>query len=319
MNNLDREIVASLHRYGKKHGIGVRTHSHDWIVELTFQGRVHYVFGYDLGLNASTTHRLCNDKAATWEVLNAHGIAAIPHDLFLHPRWLDYIAIDGNWSRMLDAFNRNDGDVVIKDNEGTGGREVLRATSVRELEQAATTIFETARSLAISPYVDIQVELRFVLLEGAPLLAYAKDRPVVVGDGKRTIGELIADLALPPGVDQEILAEIAPVQPVAHVPDPDEIISVQWRHNLGKGGQPRMLDIADQGIADAMDLARAAAAHTNLRFGSVDIAVVNSEPHVLEINSGVMLEHLSKITEDGPGMSDRIYHAVLDRIFERTA
>jgi len=316
MNNLDREIVASLRRYGEAHGLEVRTHSHDWIVELTRAGRVHHVFGYDLGLNSSTTHRLCNDKAATYDVLNTHGIAAIPHALFLHPRWLDYVALDGNWARMLDTFAHCNDDAVVKDNEGTGGREVLRATSVRELEQAATAIFETARSLAISPYVDIQVELRFVLLEGAPLLAYAKDRPVVVGDGKRTIGELIAALALPPGVDREILVEIAPIHPAAHVPALEEVISVQWRHNLGKGGRPRILDVADPGIADAMDLARAAAARTNLRFGSVDIAIVDTDPQVLEINSGVMLEHLAEATGDGAALTDRIYHAVLDRVFD---
>ncbi len=315
MNNLDREIVASMRRYGKAHSLDVRTHSHDWIVEVTRDGRVHHVFGYDLGLNASTTHRLCNDKAATFEVLNTHGIAAIPHHLFLHPRWLDYVALDGNWARILEAFAACNNDAVVKDNEGTGGKEVLRATSVKELEQAATAIFERARSIAISPYVDIQVELRFVLLDGAPLLAYAKDRPVVIGDGKRSISELIAALDLPEGVDREILAEIASVHPAAHVPDADEVISVQWRHNLGKGGTPRMLDIADPGIADALDLARAAAAHTNLRFGSVDIAIVDGTPLVLEINSGVMLEHLSDAASDGAALTDRIYHAVLDRVF----
>jgi len=315
MNNLDREIVASVGRYATKHKLQLRSHSHDWILELERDGHVHHVFGYDLGLNASTTHRLCNDKAATYEVLSAHGIVAVPHHLFLHPRWLDYVALDGNWSRMLEAFAAFDNDVVVKDNEGTGGKEVLRATSVKELEQAVTTIFATARSVAISPYVDIQVELRFVLLDGAPQLAYAKDRPVVVGDGTKTIGELIAGLQLPVGVDREILAEIASVHPAAHVPEVNEIITVQWRHNLGKGGQPRMLDVSDPGIEDALDLARAAAAKSNLRFGSVDIAVVDGAPQVLEINSGVMLEHLSDAADDGAGLTDRIYHAVLDRVF----
>ncbi|MGI9407025.1 MAG: ATP-grasp domain-containing protein [Hyphomicrobiaceae bacterium] len=315
MNNLDREIVASVRRYGETHQLDVRTYSHDWIVELEHDGRVHHVFGYDLGLNSSTTHRLCNDKAATYEVLSAHGVNAFPHYLFLHPRWLDYVAVDGNWARMLETFKTLGGDVVVKDNEGTGGKEVLRATTVKELEQVATTIFETARSLAISPYLDIQVELRFVLLDGAPLLVYAKDRPVVIGDGQQTIGALIAGLDLPPDVDREILAEIAPLHPATHVPDRDEVITVQWRHNLGRGGRPRMLDVNDPDLEDALDLARAAAAHTNLRFGSVDIAVVDGAPKVLEINSGVMLEHLSDAADDGAALADRIYHAVLDRVF----
>ncbi|MEL6289269.1 MAG: hypothetical protein AAFQ35_10875 [Pseudomonadota bacterium] len=314
INNLDRKLVASVRRYGEAHGYTITTHSHDWIISLSRDGRSHHVFGYDLGLNASTTHRLCNDKAATFEVLDAHGIPAIPHRLFLHPRWLDFVALDGNWRGLIAAFEEAGGDAVLKDNEGTGGREVLRARSERELEQAATTIWQTARSLALSPYRDIRVELRFILLDGAPQLAYAKDRPAIIGNGTETVAELVRKLALPDGVNGEIIEEVARIHPATHVPDDGEIITVQWRHNLGKGATPRRLDVGDPEIADALDLARAAAARTGLRFGSVDIAVLEDETAVLEINSGVMLEHLSDAAgNDGDRLVDGIYHAVLER------
>ncbi|MEL7542534.1 MAG: RimK-like protein [Pseudomonadota bacterium] len=315
MNNLDRALVASVRRYAEARSLQVRTYSHDWIIELEREGRAHHVFGYDLGLNPSTVHRICNDKAATAEILAARDIDVIPHEIFLHPRWLEFVAEEGNWARMFDAFDRYDRDVVVKDNEGTGGREVLRARSVSELELTATTIWQTARSLAMSPYRDIQVELRFILLDGACLVAYAKDRPAVVGDGTRTIAELVSSLSLPDGVDREILAEIASVHPSAHVPEDGEIITVQWRHNLGKGGRPRRLDTDDPEIAAAQNLARAAAARTGLRFGSVDIVVVEGAPQVLEINSGVMLEHFADAAGDGgDAFVDGIYHAVLDRV-----
>ena len=42
MNNLDRELVASVQRYTDAHGLSLRTHSHDWILELGRAGRVHH-------------------------------------------------------------------------------------------------------------------------------------------------------------------------------------------------------------------------------------------------------------------------------------
>jgi hypothetical protein len=52
------------------------------------------------------------------------------------------------------------------------------------LELAVNRIFSSSLSLAISPYVDIEDEVRVVLVDDLPLVVYSKNRPSITGDGK---------------------------------------------------------------------------------------------------------------------------------------
>lgn len=176
MKNSERSLVDSLRRYAKLKGLAVEFLSRDWIAVMTGPSVRHLVFGYDLGLNAATAAKIANDKSATYAVLAAAGLAAIEHRVFLHPRFLDFLPDDGNWPSLLEAFEAYRRDAVIKDNEGTGGTEVFRVRSNTELEQRAHQLFQLARGLALSPFVEIADEMRFVMLEGECVLAYRKQR-----------------------------------------------------------------------------------------------------------------------------------------------
>ena len=48
-------------------------------------------------------------------------------------------------------------------------------------------------SLAISPYLEIEDEVRVVLLDETPLVVYSKSRPAVEGDGRHSLFELALD------------------------------------------------------------------------------------------------------------------------------
>ena len=148
-------LVESLKRYAAARGAEVRLLSHGWIGVLGKDGRRHLIYGYDLGLNPSAAARIANDKAAAYEVLTAAGLAAVEHRVFLHPRFLDFVPVDGNWPGMLAAFEAFGRDAVIKDNEGTGGIEVFRVRSLTELEQRALGLFQIARGVALSPFLEI--------------------------------------------------------------------------------------------------------------------------------------------------------------------
>ena len=66
--------------------------------------------------------------------------------------------------------------LVVKPNEGTSGRSVFRVTSEAELDYAASEIFSSHLSLAISPYVEIEEEVRVILLDDVPHAVYRKQR-----------------------------------------------------------------------------------------------------------------------------------------------
>lgn len=304
VKNAERILIASLRRYAVSRGLELQLLSGDWVACLQKAGRRHLVIGYDLGLNGSAASRIASDKGATYDVLRHAGVPALEHRAFLHPRFLDFMPQDGNWTGLLAAFTEFGRDAVIKDNEGTGGIEVFRVRSLTELEQRAHKLFQIARAIALSPFVAIEDETRLVMIDGDCVLAYAKQRASVTGDGTRTVGELIA--ANPSAYDN-------PGLPLDAVPAAGQRVPLQWRHNLGLGARAILLDANAPELASRLALARNTMAALTLRFASIDIMTAGGGiPMVLEANAGVMLEVASRPDFGGAELADRIYHRALD-------
>jgi glutathione synthase/RimK-type ligase-like ATP-grasp enzyme len=170
-----RISVDAIARYCAAHGIACEVKSQGWLIVMQRGEMRRFAFGYDIGLNSAMAHRLANDKSATSEVLEFSGVASIPHTMFLSPK-LGRHAADGSPEAMLGLLAKHPDGVVVKPNEGTSGRFVFRANSEAELEHAAEEIFASHLSLAISPFVEIEQEVRVILLDDAPLVVYRKER-----------------------------------------------------------------------------------------------------------------------------------------------
>lgn len=317
LKNSQRLLVGVIERLAMAQGFSVDKHSHDWILQLRRDGRAHTVFGYDLGLNSSTAHRLANDKSAAFDVLSAHAVPAVEHRVFLHPRFLDFVDAGGNWRRLLTTFDGFGADAVLKDNEGTGGYDVIRVRSEIELEQAALRLFQVARSAALSPFIEIDAEQRFIMLGDSCLLAYGKERPEVVGDGVSSVGALIT-AACRAGTLQLTPSEIDnPEVMIEQVLPAGRRLPLQWRHNLGRGARAVAVDGRSSRYPADLAVARKAMAALSLEFASVDLIDVGGVTLVLEVNSGVMLEMLARTMPDGVALAELIYRAALLRLLGR--
>jgi glutathione synthase/RimK-type ligase-like ATP-grasp enzyme len=64
----------------------------------------------------------------------------------------------------------------VKPNEGTSGRSVFRVTTETELDHAASEVFSMSTGLVISPFVEIEDEVRVILLNDVPRVVYSKQR-----------------------------------------------------------------------------------------------------------------------------------------------
>jgi glutathione synthase/RimK-type ligase-like ATP-grasp enzyme len=313
MSSTQRVLNESVRRYAEARGLDLRRHADGWILELAGgEAPAHFIYGYDLGLNTSSSRQLANDKSATFEVLDRRGIAAVEHRLFLHPRLLDFVAGEGNWRALLQAFDALGGDVVVKDNEGTGGMEVFRVRSVKQLEQRVHALFQVARGIALSPFLAIETETRFVLLDGVCRLAYRKERAAVTGDGRTNLAGLIARDIAAGRLGAGGARVTAPDADLAAIPAAGVQVALEWRHNLGQGARAVPVDANEPAHAAELDLARRAMAALGLRFASVDVVAVAGAPRVLEINAGVMLEVAAATSAGGTATADGIYHAALD-------
>ena len=321
MLNSQRIFVDAVRTYCARRGIVADIRSQGWMIVMQRGAKRHFAFGYDVGLNSAIAHRIANDKSATAEVLDMSGVPCVPHTLFLNPQLNEYIAATGSWEAMLTLLRQNPQGIVVKPNEGTSGRSVFLVTAKPALELAVHKIFSSGLSLAISPYLIVVDEVRVVLIDDAPAVVYSKNRPAVVGDGKHSFLEL-ALAALPADrrstVLPGMLAELDKAALDAIVPAGQRRV-LNWRHNLETGAQPIVLEQGkeDSATRDACVLLAARAAKAiGIRFASVDLVSVEGQWKVLEINSGVMMESLSKLH---PELVYAAYHAALDKVFETDA
>jgi glutathione synthase/RimK-type ligase-like ATP-grasp enzyme len=313
MLSSQRIFVDAVKRYCDAHAIAVEVRSQGWLIVMQRGARRHFAFGYDVGLNSAMAHRLANDKSATSEVLALSGIDCIPHALFLNPRLNEYVAGPESGGAMLDLLARHPNGLVAKPNEGTSGRSVFHVTSKPSLELAANRIFSANQSVAIAPYVDIDDEVRVVLIDDDPAIVYSKSRACVTGDGQHSLLEL-ALAAIPAerraAVFSAMAGDLDKVELETIVPAGKRQV-LNWRHNLDAGAVPVLLDKGETREA-CVAIAIKAARAIGIRFASVDVVRVDGRWQVLEINSAVMMEALGK---HHPELVNATYNAALDKVF----
>jgi glutathione synthase/RimK-type ligase-like ATP-grasp enzyme len=313
MLNSQRTFVSAVSRYCADHGIAVEVRSQGWLLVMQRGTERHLALGYDLGLNSSVTHRIANDKAATAEVLEYWGIPCVPHTLFLSPKLSEYVPPTGTWEAMLLHLKENPQGIVVKPNEGTGGNCVFKVLTKPKLELAVSEIFSSNRSLSISPYLEIDAEVRVILVDYVPIVVYSKNRPSIVGDGRRSVLEL-ALATVPVEKLSTVLPDMVGDMDQAAldaIPPSGQRHFLNWRHNLGSGAQPGLLETGAERDA-CVQIAVEAAKSIELRFGSIDVVQTGGQWKILEINSGVMMEALSKLH---PDLVYATYSVALNKIF----
>jgi glutathione synthase/RimK-type ligase-like ATP-grasp enzyme len=176
MPNSTRIFVNAVRRYCARHDIAIEIRSQGWLIVMQRGSKRHFALGYDVGLNSAIAHRIANDKAATAEVLELAGIACVPHSVFLNPTLDEHIPPSGSRQAMLDLLEKHPEGIVVKPNEGTSGKSVFLVSTGPELERAAAEIFSSHLTLAISPYVEIEDEVRVVVIDELAPVVYSKQR-----------------------------------------------------------------------------------------------------------------------------------------------
>ncbi|MCA6108879.1 RimK-like protein [Bradyrhizobium sp. CNPSo 4026] len=313
MPSSQRIFVDAVTKYCLVRKITVEVRSEGWLIVMRRGERRHLAFAYDVGLNSATAHQIANDKAATADVLQCSGVPCIPHTLFLGPKLAAYAPASGSWETMLRLLAEHPAGLVVKPNEGTSGDSVFRVTAKRALELAVGKILATYPSLAISPYVEVEDEVRVVLVDDLPVVVYSKERPFVIGDGRHSLLDLT--LAATPAERRStalpaVIAELSRAELDAIVPVGERRI-LNWRHNLDSDARPVLLEEGEDRRA-CIEIAIKAARAIGIRFGSIDVVRTDGAWRILEVNAGVKMEALSR---SHPELVYAAYEAALDRVF----
>ena len=274
--------------------------SQDWILRLTDKsGRMQTVFGYYFDINGSAAAEICKEKPATSSILTMNHIRNIHHELFLNPASKlagGYTSIQGVFGEIRKFSEIHGNSIVVKPLKGTGGVDVFRCRSLKEVEAAVLAIFEREYGVALCPFYQLGVEYRLVCLDGQVRIAYKKVRNCVIGDGKQQLKKLLVQSIMNGTSDIHAqcrsIAEMHPSD-LERVVDAGVAIPIQWRHNLGLGQSSIDMDIDPDVLSRLTDIAMRATRVLGIRFCSVDIAELlpSNELIVVEVNSGVMMDN----------------------------
>jgi len=314
--NGERVLVSLLREIAAEGNYSIASFSHNWILRLEKDGHSKHIFGYNFEINSATARMLAADKAATADLLTNAKVPNVEHKLFLHPKLASYVSSAGNWDAMQAFAQKKGFPLVVKPNEGTGGEDIYKVDNPLELEQSVLALFESQRAICLSPFQEIEQEYRVIVLDNENLLIYAKKRPQIVGDGEASVLELIEGLHQESQLSRVQVAGIIESYKGAlrQVPEDGEELVVGWKHNLGEGSQP--LIVEDEDLAAKLGkMAQSARESINVRFASIDIVEVAGKYSVLEINAGVMMEYFTEHFPDQRTKVKSIYAKAVAAMF----
>lgn len=284
-----------------KRGIKFTLISNGLLTILEKEGKTRYLIGTKFDLNNQAVGNICDDKYALYSVLSYFNIPVAKH-LLINKSY--------NKEEILKFWKDNNFDVVVKSNTGKCGDDMYHVTNEKELFEKINELLNRFYSISLSPYYEIENEYRTIVLNGKVELVYGKIKPVIIGDGKKSIYELLCEFN---PIYFKNKKEVLKFNKVLNL---GETYEYNWQFNLSKGSLPFISKNEDL-INKIKTLALKTTETVNLKFVSVDIIKLNTgELLVLEVNSGVTLAHFMEFVENGENIAIEIYSKVIDEMFK---
>ena len=274
--------------------------SKDWIMVLRKGDITRYIVGYKFDLNNHATGLICDDKYALYDTLKLLNIPIIEHKIIFK---------NYDKEEILEYAKKYNNNIVIKSNTGTCGNGMYHITDIDELFTKIDKLLISNYSISICPFYQIKNEYRTIILNNNVELFYGKKRPIVIGDGKKTIKELLCDF------NNDYFSTINDIELDRVLPLNEEYI-YNWQHNLSKGSVPFIED--NKELEKIMtSLALKTAEILKLVFASIDIVELETgEILILEINSGVMIDKFTSLIPNGRNIAKEIYRKAIKLMFK---
>ena len=250
-------------------------------------------------VNSATAFTLSRDKAHTKAVLAGAGLPVIPGGLFFAHKRQARLRSPGREADDARAFARQLGfPVFAKPNQGSRGNFAEIIADDAGLAGYIARVAVEFESFLIEPVMR-GAEHRVLVQDGQPVFHSRKEAPVLLGDGRRTIGELLDELnrslsgqgvSAYPDATFDLLGRRA-----GEIPAASERIILPGRRNLSAAGDVEQVEPGAPSVL-AMPAIRAVAA-IGLRIGAVDMFDISaagdlSDLKIIEVNGNPGLRTL---------------------------
>ena len=310
MKNLQRIIK----QIALENNLSYEVLSCDLVIKLTKDNKIRYINGYKFGLNSHSLGLILDDKYATYELLNSLGISVCKHHILFRPTNHNSYAKNYNsFDYCYDLFLKYNKNVILKVNNGTCGDGVYHITTKKELKKIYNHLLKYNFSISLCPYYNVKNEYRVILLNNEIKIMYGKINPVVIGNGKDKLIDLLKDFNINYfGYKTNLKKNIN----YNKVLKKDEKFIYDFKYNLSKGSIITE-DIDKETKSIISKMAKDVSKKINLGFGSIDIIkTIDDKYYVLEINSGDMIENYIKLTSDGFKKAKKVYEEAVLEMFK---
>ncbi len=311
------------------------TNSDDFskVVIRVSDGRRHFFAGLGkIGmypLNPHYASALANDKAWSYQALAQAGFK-VPKGkhFFVNDEWREYRPAGRDIEAAL-AYAKNLGyPVFVKPNDGSSGVLAELLLNPETLKEHLLQIAKVSGVALIQEYIN-QPEYRIFVVGDRVEYIYQRTKPMVVGDGRKTIKQLIAEMnAQIPIASHQIKTDSPFMQSVVAdladslntvIPNQEQI-QVAAHANLSSGGA--MVGLTEQ-VPDWLHIWAAQVAQSlGLKVAGIDVF---SAAPIFNIRSGddlVIIEvnsnpNLAGICENGRAdLADKIWKKILLKFFK---
>ncbi len=283
--------------------------SKDWIFMLEKEGITKFISGYKFDITEHGLGELLDDKYAMYDVLSSKNIPVINYNIvYSQNNKLDYAQGCNSIEYLKELFERYNQSVVLKINDGSCGVDVYYISNFETLVNKYEQLIQKHHSLSVCPFYDIENEYRAIIFEGEAKLLYKKIKPVITGDGKKTIKELL--ISFNPKYFNSYNEKNKDV-----ILQKGEVYEYDWRFNLSRGAISST-EILKNDRIEIDKILEKISKNIKIDFCSVDIIkTIDNKFLVMEINSGVMMENFIKQHENGYQKAKEIYKLALEKMF----
>lgn len=290
--------------------INMKVVSKGWVIILEKNGNTRFIIGQKFDLNSHAIGLIMDDKYAMFEVLSENNIPTIQYQILYRPDIQKEYARNANHYEIAEQYFIDHGEsIVIKPNFGLSGRDVYHVTKKEDIIVYLDKVFQNNETLSLCPFYNIRAEYRLIILDNECLLIYGKKKPVVYGDGKRTIRELLQEFN-PYYFDNNLSDSF-----YNKVLKPSEKYEYSWKFNLAEGAVP--FSIQDAELKEQLlNILNDITSKFYLGFCSLDIIeTTDHEFYIMELNSGVSLNKYSYFFENSEKTLKEIYKKAIQNLF----
>ena len=149
----------------QEENISIEKLSDNWILRLKKDEKQTFFYGKLGNLNSAASGHIASDKAATYSLLTANNIPAIPHFL-IHKKEL----------QKTQSLKKQSYPLIIKPNHGERGIDIFLCKNEKESKEKIANLLDKYESVCFSPYFEAKFEYRCFYLDGKIYFSYRKNK-----------------------------------------------------------------------------------------------------------------------------------------------